>query len=362
MNNILSFIKEYGGLDFKSLPFNEVDSLVLSQLAYNDLKIIRELDTNEVRVKDLGSKDLAERMSSITWLPKMDCKLIKLMAESNRYKDLVISDFYEADDYFVDGQFTAFTTQISESIIALIYRGTDASFSGWAESLALSFDEEVNSQVSAKKYLEFIADKYDKKFIMAGHSKGGNLVVFAASTVDEKIQDRILKIYNLDGPGFLPEFFQRKDYKSVEEKVVVYMPRRSVVGMLLDGLGVVHVIESKGIFIDQHSPYNWIVKDGMFRELIHVDPISKITNHAINRWLKLVDREERKEIINLLYEICYKTGADDINDILSSKLNNFFKIKSTLSKMDEDEYNLLKKSLDELLKLIKEETFNSIKK
>lgn len=360
MNNILSFIEQYGGMDFDAMPFNEVDSLVLSQLAYSDLNTISKAFGSPFKVEDLGRDDVAKQMSSITWVPKMDYELIKLMSQADRYKNLVITDFYQSEDYSEDGQFTAYTTKISNSIIALIFRGTDASFSGWAESLALSYDKEVLSQVSAKKYLEMISDKYDDSFILAGHSKGGNLVVFASSTVDEKIQNRIIKVYNLDGPGFLPEFFEREDYTSVEEKIEVYMPKRSVVGMLLEGIGHVHVIESKGIFIEQHSPFNWIVKDGMYQELVHVDPISRITNNSINRWLKLVDRGERKEIIKLLYNVLDETGANDINEILNSKLNNFFKIKSALNSMNEDENKLLKQSLDDLIKIMKEETFNSI--
>lgn len=362
MSNILNFIEEYGGIDFDTMPFNEVDSLVLSQLSYSDLKVVSNIFGSPFTIEFLGKDDIAKRMSSITWFPKLDYKLIKLMSIAPRYKNLEITDFYESENYSKDGQFTAYTTKICESIRALIFRGTDASFSGWAESMAMSCDEEILAQASAKKYLELISDKYQESFIMAGHSKGGNLVVFSASTVDKSIQDRIIKIYNLDGPGFLPEFYKRQDYNSVEHRIEVFMPKKSIVGLLLEGVGKVHVIESRGLFIEQHSPFKWLVKDGVFQELLHVDPISNITKNSINRWFQLVDRKERQEIINLLYNILSHTGASDIKEILNSKLNNFFKIRSALNTMGEDDYNLLKQSLDELFKIMKEEAIDHIRK
>ncbi len=361
MDNILGYIKEYGQYDFKSRPFNEVDSLALSQLAYSDLKVFSDLKKASFTIGELGQdEDLGRQMSSITWFPDLDYQLLKSMSESLRFKDLLITDFYQAEDYSQEGQFTAFTTKIYQDQIALIFRGTDASFEGWAESLALSFDEELPAQTTAKKYLEGIAEKYEEDMILAGHSKGGNLVVFAASTVDESIQERIKTVYNLDGPGFLPEFYKRPDYHSIEEKILVYMPKRSFVGMLLEGVGKKHIVECKGIFIDQHSAFNWMTEDGAFKEIKNLDSISIITNKAIDEWLKIVDREDRKEIIKLIYNVLDQTGESDVNGILDNKINNFFKIRQALNSMGEDEQNLLKQSKDGLIRILRQEALNSI--
>ncbi|MDO5027411.1 MAG: DUF2974 domain-containing protein [Tissierellia bacterium] len=361
MDNILEYIKKYGDLDFNTKAFNGVDSLVLSQLAYSDLKIMSDLKAAPFTIEDLGhDEDLARRMASITWLPNEDYKLIKSMSQSKRYKDLVINDFYQSKDYSKEGQFTAFTLAIKQGERVLVFRGTDASFEGWAESLALSFDNDLPAQISAKKYLEMIADKYDEDILMTGHSKGGNLIVYAASLVDKSIQDRIKKIYNLDGPGFLPEFYQREDYSSIEEKILVFMPKRSFVGMLLLGLGQQHVIECKGIFLDQHSPFNWMTEDGIFKELESLEAISTITNKAMDKWLQKIDKKDRKEIIKLLFKVLGQTGASDFNEILHSKIDNFFKIRQALNNLNEDNQNFLKQSVDDFISILKQEAFNSI--
>ena len=49
MKNMLDYIEEYGNYSFKEKPFNEVDNLIFSQLAYTDFKNIA--DTQSVAVK-----------------------------------------------------------------------------------------------------------------------------------------------------------------------------------------------------------------------------------------------------------------------------------------------------------------------
>lgn len=41
MKNMLDYIEEYGNYSFKEKPFNEIDNLIFSQLAYTDLKILQ---------------------------------------------------------------------------------------------------------------------------------------------------------------------------------------------------------------------------------------------------------------------------------------------------------------------------------
>lgn len=360
MENILDYLKKYGEVDFDRLPFNEVDSLVMAQFIYNDLKIVAKL-RYKFKIKELDDDQLAKELSAITWLPKEGYQLIKLMAGSKRYGDLEITDFYQLDSYEESGQFTAFTTRIDHETILLVYRGTDSSFSGWAESLAMSFDEEIPAQTSAKNYLESIAKKYDGRIILTGHSKGGNLVVFAASTVDKEIQDRIKRVYNLDGPGFLPEFYKRADYSSIGEKVRLLLPKSSVFGMLLDGVGTLEVVDAKGILIEQHSPYNWHLKNGVFKTLDQVDSISKFTNDSINKWMKSIDREERKNIIKLIFNLFDQTGAANLKEIVDGKYESYKRLRQGLDDMNQEEFAKLRLGFDEFVNVIKDGLVNSYK-
>lgn len=42
MKNMLDYIEEYGNYSFKEKPFNEIDNLIFSQLAYTDFKNIAD--------------------------------------------------------------------------------------------------------------------------------------------------------------------------------------------------------------------------------------------------------------------------------------------------------------------------------
>lgn len=361
MKNIIDYIKAYGDYTLTAMPFNEVDSLVLSQLAYVDLKKLNKKDHASFYIRDLLKDDnLLKDICSITWFPKNDIDLIKLMAQSIRYQGLEIMDFYQADDYSIYGQFTGFVTRIGQNQLLIVNRGTDASFTGWAESLALSFEAQVPAQLSALKYLDYVANKYCEDLVLAGHSKGGNLVVFAASIVDEKIQKRIKKVYNLDGPGFLPEFYQRDDYKSIEDRVLLLLPKQSIFGLLLYGLGKVEVVDSRGMLIEQHYPYNWRVEGQSFYRLEEVDKISKFTNNSINKWMQEIDREERRELLKLLVNLFDSTGADNVKAVLDSKFESYKKLNKALNNMPDNEIKLLKAGFGEFLQILKDEAYHTI--
>lgn len=48
----------------------------------------------------------------------------------------------------------------------------------------------------------FISFRGADNTLIGGHSKGGNLAVYASSFCSNDIQDRIGKVYNYDDPGF----------------------------------------------------------------------------------------------------------------------------------------------------------------
>ena len=64
----------------------------------------------------------------------------------------------------------------------------------------MSFSNLVRSQVEAANYLNNIAKKYKNKIIVGGHSKGGNLAIYASVFCKDKYKKRIIKVYNNDGP------------------------------------------------------------------------------------------------------------------------------------------------------------------
>ena len=60
----------------------------------------------------------------------------------------------------------------------------------------------IPAQVEALKYIRRVSKKYNCKIHLGGHSKGGNLAVYAGIFCSKKVQDKIIDITNFDGPGF----------------------------------------------------------------------------------------------------------------------------------------------------------------
>jgi len=78
------------------------------------------------------------------------------------------------------------------------------------EDLEMSFREEVPAQKDATRYTQRVMDDLGGEFYLGGHSKGGNLAVYAAAHLPLAAQERIIAVYNDDGPGFLPSVTEKK--------------------------------------------------------------------------------------------------------------------------------------------------------
>ena len=91
-------------------------------------------------------------------------------------------------------QFSAITVILPDNTIYVSYRGTDNTLIGWKEDFNMIFKSHIASQISAKEYLENIAKKYpNKKIRIGGHSKGGNLAVYASIFADSEVKKKNYK-------------------------------------------------------------------------------------------------------------------------------------------------------------------------
>ena len=61
---------------------------------------------------------------------------------------------------------------------------------------------------------------------LGGHSKGGNLAMYAAIR-EQTIQPAITRVYNFDGPGFRPSFYERYDCTAILDRIHTYVPKDS---------------------------------------------------------------------------------------------------------------------------------------
>lgn len=354
MQDITTYIKSYGHLDFKAMAFNEVDALILSQLSYLNLELLHKHE-EPFYIRDMDHHKTIEAISRITYEPKLDEDMLSNLATSPRFKDLQIIDIFHNPDYSRYGQFFAFSIKLFDHAYAIVYRGTDASFKGWSETLRLTADATVLAQNSARKYLERMANELSGNFYVMGHSKGGNLAVYAASTVSQEKQDRINWIYNFDGPGFHKGFFKFAKTNALVEKTSNYIPRQSVVGLMFEQIGHFIYVDATGFLLEQHQPYKWLVKGTHFKRLVEPDNSAKYINRAFNKWMEKFSEDQRNEAFYQLMDVISSSGAKDFNDILNNKMDMFGKIRHSYSHKSEEELAPIKSAISEFWQLLKEE-------
>ena len=164
----------------------------------------------------------------------------------------------------------------------------------------MTFKSHIPSQIDALKYLEEIAKEYPNNLRIGGHSKGGNLAVYASIFASEDIRNRIINIYNNDGPGFNDDIIETKEYKEMIKKVSTYIPQDSIFGRLLTHKEKYTVVKSTQRGVMQHDLYSWQLLGNEFVYLKEVTNGSKFIDKTITNWLKNLDLQTREQVIDLM--------------------------------------------------------------
>lgn len=354
MSNIIDYVRWRGDIEFSYDGFNEIDNVILSRLSYFDFAKCFEKYEDEILLDEAYRKysKLSPQEKTILW--KEDDELFPLMAISKRYQNLKITRYVNNIDEKKQEQFSAVTIIMPDGSIFVSYRGTDNTIVGWKEDFNLSFLDDVPAQLESIKYLEEVASVYkDKKIRLGGHSKGGNLAIYAAS-FSKGLENRIVEVYNNDGPGLSSEACARKGYQKAVKKIHTYIPQSSVVGRLLSHEEKYSVVKSTQTGIMQHDVFSWQVERN---ELIHLDEVdngSEIIDKTLKNWLKEVEPKEREKFIDTLFGLLADTEGTTLADLRKNWLNNAKIVINNYKNVDEDTKENLNRAIKVLWKSLKE--------
>ena len=318
MANILDYIKENGNITFQEEQFNEIDNLIFSRLSYlpfEDIKI-EEKETFETIANKLKDIEIKK------FIMKNDKELIKLVGKSNRYKDLLVTDYYFSRDDKKEKQFVAITIHLENDEIYISYGGTDDTLVGWKEDFNLSFMTHIPAQVEALKYIRRVSKKYNCKIHLGGHSKGGNLAVYAGIFCSKKVQDKIIDITNFDGPGFDKTVVENEKYKRILNKINTYIPQSSIFGRLLEHEEKYTIVTSDQYTFMQHDIFSWRINNQQIEKSDKVTAGSNFVNETVRNWLKTTSPKQREHFINTLYEIVTKTKAKTFKEFTAEWTKN----------------------------------------
>lgn len=362
MANVCDYVKWRGDINLEQSRFNEIDNLILSRFSYFPFdNIIKENEV--VTIKELGERFKKQDVSKLPILWKDDVDLFPLMGESRRFGEMFATKYVNKIDVEQEKQFSAITVLMPDDTIFVSYRGTDNTIVGWKEDLNMSFKSHIASQLSAKKYLEMIAEEYpNKKIRIGGHSKGGNIAVYAATFVNQEIKDRIINVYNNDGPGFCEDVIETPEYQEMIKKVHTYIPQSSVIGRLMNHREKYTVVESVQKGIMQHDLYSWQVIGKKFVTLEEVTNGSEFVDKTIKNWLENVEPEKREQVIDVVFDILNTTDAQTMKDIKANWFSNARTMMASYKNIDNETKDMIWKAVGELLKSAKNNIFEDFPK
>lgn len=336
MSNILDYIDWRGDLSVKAAPFCEVDNLILSVLAYMELDGIA--DGENLR-RSISLSDAAERYflryggktpPTGVLIPKEFPVLYRKAAESHRFGEMRVLRFKKVISRESETQFAAVCFAVGDGSFFVSYRGTDDTIVGWKENFNMSFMESVPAQELARDYLEEAARHIRGKIRVGGHSKGGNLAMYASANASPRVQRRIINVYNNDGPGFRKSMERHLGFAAISDRVQTSVPHFSVVGLLLEHGKVDKVVKSTADRLWQHDPITWEIRGDSFVTAETVSEESLRIEKTIKAWVAELSEDERREFVEAVYKAFTVGSAQTLSDIAADK----FDFIRSLGKLD----------------------------
>lgn len=348
MNSLFKYVSKYGNLSFKEEKFNDVDNVILSVLSYIKFDGIVSKGRMGITLKEAADiyftryskKDLNNNIFSI----KSAIKLFSFIKDYKRYQELVLYNYIYFDSS--DEQFSALCIKISDDLIYVSFEGTDEVVSGWKEDLELSYMFPIPAQLDAISYLNKSIKLKDKKIIVGGHSKGGNLAVVAAMYCNFYIRNKIIKIYSNDGPGFLEEEINSRKFKRIKSRYVHLIPNCSIVGVLLNNSND-KVIKSSSKGILGHDALTWEVEDNHFVSS-DLNKDSLVLKNIMIKWLDEYSFEKRMICVSELFKILKSNNIYTLLDLKKKGIMGVIKIIKDSKEIDE----VAKEMFKQLLTLI----------
>lgn len=296
-DNILKYITWRGDLSFSQDAFNEIDGLIISMLTFLEL-MGNHLENGPIKLKDaVVDYTKGDKINLGFMIPKDCINLAESISKSKRFGNLLVSNFQKNYNDKVIEQFAGMTVHINDDLMVIAYQGTDDSLIGWQENFNMVLSYPVPAQSRALKYLEEEHLKYpNKKIITVGHSKGGNLSVYAGINCLEDTYKMIETIYSYDGPG-IPQEFLKDDLSKNTGKVITILPQKSTVGMIFEQIGKTIVVKSNEKGILQHNGFSWIVTGNKFKRSTLLKNSHKF-HDDLNNFINSLSKEEIQDCLD----------------------------------------------------------------
>lgn len=343
---LYDYIKWRGDLKFIQVEFNEMDAAILSQLIYTDFSQIiplKEGDKDYITLRQLGEiikKNAKYSILNGDYLQRKEEYNDFLIAacDSERYGNIRIKKYTDITVVEENIQFAAATFELDNGVKVVTFRGTDDSVVGWKEDFMLSY-ETTGSQRAAGEYIDArLKDELTEPFYICGHSKGGNLAIYAAAGLADDKLEMVQHIYMFDGPGICDTILEeeriinanpeienkinseekiRTIYKRLDEKTTRISPESCFIGKIFEAKFTdTRIVKSTAKGLGQHSLVTWQVNYYEFFYSERFERASVWAGRIFDEWLRKQDMDKRKVFVEDIFGAFEEAGIVSFNDIL----------------------------------------------
>lgn len=351
MSDIFDYMIWRGDLSINQDGFNEVDNLILSVFSYVPLDNIvsRDYESNST----IGEAAQKFSTNGALWEQlrmRNDKRLFEEIGRCPRFAKLNLHSYVNIVNAHEEKQFAAVSIELGDGSLFVSYRGTDNTLVGWKEDFNMSFMRQIPAQANAVDYLENVAAHFHGRLRVGGHSKGGNLAVYASAFCSQDVQDRIIAVYNNDGPWLHADVTQQLGYAAIRQRIHAFIPQTSIIGMLLEYEENYTVVRSDQIGLFQHDFYSWQVLGVHFVWLDAITNSSKFVDRTLKSWLAEWDEKQRALFVDVLFQIINATGARTFQEMGGKWPASTMAMLKSFIALDKDMRRVINRTLMLLMK------------
>ncbi len=339
-SDLFQYMLWRGDIDFRCVGLCEIDNLIFSLLAFIDYSDIADAgySDNAIPLLDVVGeleKLPPERRYLGAIIPDEINDLALVCAYSPRYRDVRVCGYENIIDDKSHSQFSAVSFVLPSGEVCVVYRGTDDTLVGWKENLDMSFLVQTRAQKHAVRYLQEIAEaSAERKLYVCGHSKGGNLAIWAAVNSKKRVRDRILYVYNNDGPGFSREFINSPNYVSMKDRMMTFIPQHSVVGIFFEHDENCRIVKSSSLTIMSHDAFSWRLSGPRLLDAHTRTKRTQKNDESINAWISSLTAEQKRDFVQTLYSVLTAGGAVTLSDLKKNMIRHATAIHRAIRALD----------------------------
>lgn len=352
MSTIFDYLKEVTYDSIYDRPFKELDVLALTELTYLPFgHIVPQGDTTGIPVRLSDAMELIDRTTDFI-VSNQHLQLVDELASSKRFKNIKLLNYVDEYDPDVQKQFASMTYRLSLDTYLVVFRGTDDTLIGWKEDFHMTYMDHVPAQKRAASYLQNVMKEFPKgHFLVAGHSKGGNLATYACSYLPDSLFARVDAIYSYDAPGLNKAIIETEGYQRTSPYIRRFVPQGSIVGMMLEVPEPTTIVKSRAFGgFAQHDAFTWEIKDYSFVTVSETSPDSQQTDLTLKQWVRETSAEERKKFFDTFFGIFLDAGITSINDLTDLKqLAKAKEILQNAQDLDPTEREMLERLAKQLI-------------